>query len=48
VHRTHIVNLAHVTAFRRVQNGRVVAELADGARVAVSRERARELRQLGV
>jgi two-component system LytT family response regulator len=47
VHRSHIVNLAHVSAFRRVK-GRVVAELSDGARVAVSRERARELRQLGV
>jgi len=48
VHRTHIVNLAHVTAFRRIHKGRVVAEMHDGARVAVSRERARELRQLGV
>ena len=48
VHRAHIVNLAHVTAFRRVQKGRVVAEMSDGARVAVSRERARDLRQLGV
>jgi two-component system LytT family response regulator len=47
VHRSHIVNLAHVTAFKRVQ-GRVVAEMTDGVRVAVSRERARELRQLGV
>ena len=47
VHRSHIVNLAHVSAFRRVK-GRVVAELSDGTKVAVSRERARELRQLGV
>jgi two-component system LytT family response regulator len=47
VHRSHIVNLSHVSAFRRVK-GRVVAEMSDGARVSVSRERASELRQLGV
>lgn len=47
VHRSHIVSLAHVTAFRRV-SGRTVADMSDGARLAVSRERARELRNLGV
>jgi two-component system LytT family response regulator len=47
VHRSHIVNLSHVSAFRRV-NGRVVADMTGGARVAVSRDRARELRHLGI
>ena len=46
VHRTSIVNLDHVTAFRRVANGQLVAELANGARVPVSRARAQELRSL--
>ena len=48
IHRTHIVNLDHVVAFRRGDGGRVVAELDDGSRLAVSRERARELRLLSV
>jgi two-component system LytT family response regulator len=43
IHRTHLVNLDHVVAFRR-REGRVVAEMDDGARLPVSRERARELR----
>jgi two-component system LytT family response regulator len=47
VHRSHIVNLSSVTTFRTVK-GRLVAEMADGAKVAVSRERARDLRRLGV
>jgi two-component system LytT family response regulator len=47
IHRTHIVNLDHVTAFRRQARG-LVAELRDGTRVPVSRERAREIRGLGL
>jgi len=47
VHRTHIVNLDHVTAFRRQTRG-FVAEMRDGTRVPVSRERAREIRGLGL
>ncbi|MGQ0649651.1 MAG: LytR/AlgR family response regulator transcription factor [Gemmatimonadaceae bacterium] len=47
IHRTHIVNLAYVTSFRRQGKGRLVAELANGARLAVSRTRARALRELG-
>jgi two-component system LytT family response regulator len=47
IHRTHIVNLDHVTAFRREGKGRLVAELADGTRLAVSRSRAHDLRSLG-
>ncbi len=48
IHRTHMVNLDHVVAFRAVGGGRLVAELDDGARLGVSRERAKELRLLGV
>lgn len=44
IHRTSIVNLDFVRAFRTVANGRFVAELIDGALLDVSRARARELR----
>ncbi len=47
IHRTHIVNLDHVVAFRR-RDGRLVADLVDGSALTVSRERAKELRLLGV
>jgi two-component system LytT family response regulator len=47
IHRAHIVNLDHVTAFRRHGKGRLMAELRDGARLAVSRTRAHEVRGLG-
>lgn len=46
VHRTHIVNLAQVVAFRR-QDKALVAEMSDGARVAVNRTKARMFRELG-
>ena len=46
VHRTHIVNLDHVCAFRRDDRGNLEAELLDGARVPVSRARAQEIRNL--
>jgi two-component system LytT family response regulator len=46
IHRTHIVNLDQVTAFRRERKGLLVAELADGTRLAVSRSRAQDLRSL--
>ncbi len=46
IHRTHIVNLDDVTAFRKQGKG-LVAELKDGARLAVSRNRAQDLRGLG-
>lgn len=48
VHRAHIVNLDHVTAFRRHGKGGMTAELRDGTQLAVSRARAQELRKLGV
>jgi two-component system LytT family response regulator len=44
-HRTSIVNLDHVVAFRRAGRG-MVAELTDGTRLPVSRQRAKELRAL--
>jgi len=47
VHRTHIVNLDHVRAFKRDAGGNLEAELIDGARVPVSRARAQDLRALG-
>jgi two-component system LytT family response regulator len=47
IHRTHIVNLDHVTGFRRQGKGRLVAELTDGTRLPVSRARATDLRALG-
>ena len=48
IHRTHIVNLDHVKAFRRGARGQLVAEMSDGTRLDVSRARAQELRSLGV
>jgi two-component system, LytTR family, response regulator len=48
IRRTHIVNLDHVRAFKRHGKGQLVAELSDGTRLVVSRERARELRGLAV
>jgi two-component system LytT family response regulator len=48
IHRTHIVNLDHVAAFQSVGKGRLVARLTDGRQLAVSRDRARALRHLGV
>jgi two-component system LytT family response regulator len=43
IHRSRIVNLDHVTAFRR-RGKQLVAELDDGSRLEVSRNRAKELR----
>jgi two-component system, LytTR family, response regulator len=48
IHRGRIVNLDHVAAFRRQPGGQVVAELDDGSSLAVSRQKARELRGLAV
>jgi two-component system LytT family response regulator len=48
IHRTHLVNLDHVVAFRRHGKGGMTAELRDGTRLAVSRARAQELRRLGL
>ena len=48
VHRTTIVNLDHVVAFRRRARGQLVAELDNGSVAPVSRERARELRLVSI
>jgi two-component system, LytTR family, response regulator len=46
VHRSHIVNLGHVTAIRSLDGGRVEVEVRSGARVPASRTRLNELRRL--
>jgi two-component system, LytTR family, response regulator len=48
IHRTHIVNLDFVVAFRRFGKSGMTAELRDGTSLAVSRTRAQELRKLGL
>jgi two-component system LytT family response regulator len=48
IHRTYIVNLNRVKAFRRHGKGQLLAELTDGTKLVVSRSRAQELRLLGV
>ncbi|MEO6689734.1 MAG: LytTR family DNA-binding domain-containing protein [Dokdonella sp.] len=46
IHRTYIVNLDRVVAFRREASGQLLAELGDGTRLPVSRAKARNLRGL--
>ena len=48
VHRTHLVNLDHVRAFKCDERGNLEAELNDGTRIPVSRSRAQALRSLGL
>ena len=48
IHRHTIVNLERVKAFRRLGKDRLVAELAGGGRLEVSRTHARQLRALAV
>ena len=48
IHRTHIVNLDFVVAFKRHGRSGMTAELRNGVRLAVSRQRAVELRKLGM
>ncbi len=47
IHRTHIVNLDCVKAFRPQGKGRLLAELLDGTTLPVSRNRSQDLRTLG-
>ncbi|MEQ1689749.1 MAG: LytTR family DNA-binding domain-containing protein [Gemmatimonas sp.] len=47
IHRTSIVNLDQVKAFKSVGKGRLVAEMSDGTQLEVSRSKARDLRELG-
>lgn len=44
IHRTHIVNLDQVLAFRRDASGSISAQLKNGKCLAVSRAKARDLR----
>jgi two-component system LytT family response regulator len=46
IHRTHIVNLDQVAAFRREAGGNLIAELKNGICLQVSRTRAKDLRSL--
>ena len=46
IHRTHIVNLDFVKAFRRQGKGQFAAVMTDGTRLVVSRNRAKDLRGL--
>jgi two-component system LytT family response regulator len=46
IHRTRIVNLDHVSAFRRELDGRLVAVMADGSELPVSKAKAQILRKL--
>jgi two-component system LytT family response regulator len=46
IHRSHAVNWGHVRALARGPGGRLIVVLSDGARIAASRERSRELRAL--
>ncbi len=48
IHRTHIVNLDQVRAFRRLPGGQLIAEMADGTELAVSRARAQTLRAMAL
>jgi two-component system LytT family response regulator len=48
IHRAHIVNMDRVVAFKRQDRTKLVAEMSDGARLPVSRERAKEIRGVGV
>lgn len=44
IHRSHIVNLDRVKAFRGQENGQLNAELVDGTLLPVSRSKSQELR----
>ena len=47
IHRSHIVSLDAVSRFTRDDQGRMMADLADGTSLAVSRGKAAEVRALG-
>jgi two-component system, LytTR family, response regulator len=46
IHRTSIVNLDRVKAFRTGAKGRLLAEMEDGRRLEVSRSKAKDVREL--
>lgn len=45
IHRCHLVNLDFVAAFRPLDDSRLEVEMKDGARLAASRSRSKELRE---
>jgi len=47
VHRSHLVNLDHVTSFVPTEDARLLVTLRSGATLFASRQRSRELRGLG-
>jgi two-component system LytT family response regulator len=46
IHRSHIINLAYVSALRGLEGGRVEVEMRSGARLPATRARLHELRRL--
>lgn len=46
IHRTHLVNLDHVTRFRRELDGRLTAVLRSGVELPVSKSKAQVFREL--
>ena len=48
VHRSHIVNLDHVSGFVPFDGARLQVEMRDGTRIMASRTRSRELRHLAI
>jgi two-component system LytT family response regulator len=48
VHRSHIVNIAHVAQFTPADGGRFVLEMTDGTKLPVSRAHAKALRERAV
>lgn len=46
VHRSHIVNLAHVSSIRRYDDRRLTVELADGSSLVASRQGSKALREM--
>lgn len=48
VHRSHAVNLRHVTAFRSMEGGRLQVELRSGAKIMASRDWSQALRSVAL
>jgi two-component system LytT family response regulator len=48
VHRSHIVNLDHVSALVPYDGSRLQVEMRDGTKIMASRTRSRELRHLAI
>ena len=48
IHRSHIVNLDHVSALAPYDGARLQVEMRDGTKILASRARSRELRHLAI